>query len=156
MKSTQAKHERDIVIIGLPLHTDPARAVTDIPAHWQRFATEEIAARIPALADDPHVYCVYCDYQSDARGPYTMVLGRAVDRTAEVPAGLRRVRLPAGVYAQFHIAGHPAQVITAGWNFINQQWDGAARRRFIADCERYRMDALQPEHTEGDILVGYA
>jgi predicted transcriptional regulator YdeE len=156
MKSTQLKQERDIVIIGSPLRTDPARAAAEIPAHWQRFHGDELAAKIPALAEDPHLYCVYCDYESDNRGPYTMVIGRAVARSAEVPPGLRRVTLPSGVYAAFHLEGDPTQAITATWNFINQRWDGSARRRYIADFERYRPDAMSPTRTEGDIFVGYS
>src|SRR5262245_6150936 len=125
---------RDLVIVGLALHTDPQRAATEIPAHWQRFMSEAID-RIPARSGEETLYSVYCDYESDHRGPYTMVLGRAVDPETPVPSGLRRVRVPAGRYAKFLASGDPARVIWQTWSYVNERWEGRPRRRYIADVE---------------------
>lgn len=154
MDITQSSLDRDLVIIGLAVATSPERAAQDIPAQWQRFFTEQLSNHLPVRQDDPHLYCVYCDYQSDHRGAYTMVLGHAVEPGAAVPQGMRRVRIPTGRYAQLPFDGRPEQVINAGWSFINERWDGRPQRRYIADFERYRLDAMTPEHASGAIAIG--
>lgn len=154
MDITQHSLDRDLVIIGLAVSTSPERAAHDIPSHWQRFFAEQVSARIAVRQDDADLYCVYCDYQSDHRGVYTMLLGHAVAANAVVPEGLRRVRIPAGRYAQLAFAGRPEQVINAGWDFINERWEDRARRRYIADYERYRPDAMTPDHVSGRIAIG--
>jgi len=154
MDITENFMERDLIVIGLAVATSPERAAHDIPAHWQRFFGEQVSGRVPLRHDDSHVYCVYCDYQSDHRAAYTMVLGHEADASALVPQGMRRVRIPAGRYAQLAFDGRPEQVINAGWSFINEHWDGRAQRRYIADYERFRLDAMTPDHVSGQIAIG--
>lgn len=146
--------DRDLVVVGLAVATSPGRAAQDIPAHWQRFMVEQVSARIPVRADDAGLYCVYCDYQSDHRGAYTMLLGHAVEPRALVPEGLRRVRIPAGRYAQLPFAGPSQQAIYGAWGFLNERWDGRHQRRYIADFERYEAGAMQPDHVSGQIAIG--
>jgi predicted transcriptional regulator YdeE len=154
MDIIQNAQDRDLVIIGLAVATSPERAALDIPTHWQRFFVEQVSARLPLRQDDTHLYCVYCDYQSDHRGAYTMLLGHAVSSGAVVPQGMRRVRIPAGRYAQLSFDGRPEQVINAAWSFVNERWDGRANRRYIADYERYRPDAMTPDQVSGQISIG--
>jgi predicted transcriptional regulator YdeE len=154
MDITQNSLVQDVVVIGLAVATSPERAPQDIPAHWQRFFMEQVGSRLPVRQDDPHLYCVYCDYQSDHRGAYTMVLGHAVEPSVAVPQGMRRVRIPAGRYAQLPFDGRPEHVINAGWSFINERWDGRSQRRYIADFERYRPGTMTPEHVSGAIMIG--
>lgn len=120
MDITQKSQERDLVIMGLAVATSPERAAQAIPQHWQRFFVEQVSGRVPVRSDDPSLYCVYCDYVSDCRGAYTLLLGHAVEPSALVPEGLRRVRIPAGRFAELPFEGHPQQVITAAWSFVNR------------------------------------
>lgn len=144
----------DLVVIGLPLRTSPERAVTEIGPHWQRFMREGIASTIAAKAGDAHLYAVYCDYESDHRGPYTMVLGVAVEPDTVVPPGLRRVRVPVGRYASFAAKGDPAQVIWQTWTYVSSEWKERERRRFIADFERYAPGAMSASSVDADVMVG--
>ena len=130
---------KDLVIIGLATPTSAARAATDIPAAWQRFA----AAGLPPT--DGYTYAVYCDYESDFSGRYTLVLGVAAAPTAPVPEGMRRVRMPIGEYRSIPVEGDPSQVIWQAWAKVNAS---DASRRYIADCERYT------SRTSAELLVG--
>ena len=146
----------DLVIIGIALRTSPATAAADIPAFWQRFLQEGIPAGLPRRNDDASVYAVYCDYESDHRGPYTMVLGVAAGATTPVPAGRRRVRVPQGRYARFVANGDPHQVVWKAWMHINEQWDRRDRRRYLADFERYPADSTSGQEIHADVVVGLA
>jgi predicted transcriptional regulator YdeE len=139
--------QHDLVIIGLPLRTSPENAGRDIGAHWQRF----MSSRKEAATD---LYAVYCDYESDWRGAYTMVLGSAAKPDEAVPSGERRVRIPRGDYASFRASGAPAEAVWKTWMHINTEWPDRSRRRYIADFERYAPDAFAGGKVEADISVG--
>lgn len=135
MKIEHTVRDQDLVIIGLAQRTSLATAAQDIPAFWQRFLADE--AQALRRAEGQAIYAVYTDYESDDRGPYTMVLGVAVEPQAPVPAGMRRVRLPHGRYARLVVAGDPREQIGPAWQHINGAWEGRRARRFIADYERH-------------------
>lgn len=135
MQLSETTLPHDLTIIGLAIRTRAEATAQDIPALWSRFYQEGIAQRLPAL--DPQIYALYCDYESDFAGAYTMVLGVACAADAAVPAGLRRVRVPAGRFATLAVSGDPAQVVGRGWDHINGAWPGKEGRRYVADFERY-------------------
>lgn len=134
----------DLVIHGLEVRTSPATAAHDIPALWGRFLARPL--------DAEQVYAVYCDYASDFRGIYTLVLGVAADADAPVAPGLRRVTVPAGRFARFSACGNPAEAIGRAWSEINGA--GCSDRRYVADFERYDAHAMRPEYADAEVLVG--
>jgi predicted transcriptional regulator YdeE len=146
--------DRDLTIIGCATRTRPEAAASDIPALWQRFRQEGVAARLQA--SDAFLYALYCDYESDHRGAYTMVLGVACAADAPVPEGMRRVRVPAGRFARFPVAGNPAEVVWKAWAYINGEgagaWGRGVERRYIADFERYAKISMT--EAEADLCVG--
>ena len=144
----------DLVIVGTAMRTSPRTAASDIPALWQRFMQQDLARQLPRRTDDPAVYAVYCDYESDFRGPYTLVLGVAADARADVPEHMRRTRIPSGRYARFHAEGDPTQVIWQTWQHINESWDQRTERRYIADFERYAPESLAGDAVKADVVVG--
>lgn len=121
------ERDQDLVVHGIAVRTRPSTAMIDIPAHWQRFTASPVAS--------PEIYAVYCDYESDWRGEYTLVLGVAAPADAPVPDGQRRVTIPRGRYAKLAVNGDPTQVIVRAWDYLNTQW--AQPRRYAADFERY-------------------
>lgn len=144
---TPFDHPQDLVIHGLAIRTSPERAATDIPAHWQA----AMAGGLPARGE---IYAVYCDYESDFRGAYTLVLGTVVAPDAPLPEGYRRVRIPAGHYAAFTATGDPTAVVWQTWMHINSAWEGRHRRRYIADYERYT--AMSADSVTAEIALGIA
>lgn len=147
-----------LAILGPALRTSPERAAQDIPGFWQKFLSEGWLERLPRRQDDAAVYAVYCEYERDHTGPYTMILGVAVNNDeASAPAGARRVQIPTGRYARFGAKGDPAQVIWRAWQHINSDWMERNQRRYAADYERYPLSALASMATgsvEADIVVG--
>jgi predicted transcriptional regulator YdeE len=156
MKSERASVPRDLVIVGLAIRTSPATAGGDIAATWQQFWSEGIVQRVERDPSDANVYAVYCDYQSDHDGAYSMVLGVAVAAKAPVPAGLRRVRVPAGPYAHFVASGDAGRAVWEVWSHVNGAWELPGARRYIADFERYAPDAMADGKVTADVMVGLA
>lgn len=150
MKLTETALAHDLTIIGLALRTRPETAMQDIPALWGRFYQEGLAQRLAAV--EQNVYAVYCDYERDFRGAYTMVLGMACAADADISDGLRRVRVPAGRFATLAVSGDPAEVVWRGWSQINGEWPDKAQRRYVADFERYRRVSLGD--VDAEICVG--
>src|SRR5262245_52991449 len=128
-------HAVDLIVLGLSARVVPGAEAREIPALWQRFLSSP---------HDPSrdVYAIYCDYERDFRGPYTMVIGQPASPSADVPPDRRRVRIPFGPYARTHAEGHPAQALWQAWTFINTSWPDRTRRRYIADYERYAPGAI--------------
>lgn len=144
------------MIVGLSIRTSAATAGPDIGAAWQRFMSEGTAQRVVRDPADAHVYAVYCDYQSDHAGAYTMVLGVAADPKAAVPEGLRRVRIPSGAYQRFVAHGAPDRALWEAWSYVNGVWEQPGARRYIADFERYAPDAMAGGKVTAEVLVGLA
>lgn len=152
MHAEYLKQDEDLVIIGPALRISPEKASQDIPPFWQRFMQEHL----PALKAERDVYAVYCDYESDYRAPYTMVIGVRADAAAPVPEGLRRVVIPRGEYARFIARGDPAQAVFQTWVHIWESWERRAERRYGADFERYELAAMGRGTVEAEVLVGLA
>jgi len=156
MKSEYFENLNDLIIIGPAITTFAQAAAQDLPAFWQRFMAEGIAARLPSHNGDASLYAVYCDYENDYRGRYTMVIGVAVDAETPVPDGMRRIRIPKGNYARFLAEGDPSQVIWRTWEYINKDFEGQSRRRYIADFERYAPAPMTANKVQAEIIVGLA
>jgi predicted transcriptional regulator YdeE len=156
MRAEELNRQEALVVTGPALRTSAEHAATDIPAFWQRFMDERWLERLERRADDPAVYSVYCDYESDFRGAYTMVLGIAAQDSAPPPNGARHVVVPAGHYAQFVAKGDPAQTLWRAWAYIGEEWPGRTQRRYAADFERHDLSSLGAADVEVTILVGLA
>ncbi|RKH40841.1 AraC family transcriptional regulator [Corallococcus sicarius] len=152
MHAEYLKQDEDVVIIGLAVRIAPEQAARDIPLLWQRF----MQMHLPTLEPTHDVYAVYCEYERDHTGPYTMLLGTRVDAKAPVPEGLRRVVLPRGAYARFIARGDPAQALWRTWSHVWNEWERRGERRFAADFERYERAALGRDTVEAEVLVGLA
>lgn len=145
---------RDLVVMGIARRLSPETAPSEIPELWRRFTEEGLAANLPRQADDAYVYAVYGDYESDRRGACTMVLGVAVPAAADVPAGMRRVRIPRGRYGRFVSRGEPGRAVWETWSWVNERWEKRSERRYIADFERYAPDAVSGGTLTADVIVG--
>ncbi|QSQ21869.1 effector binding domain-containing protein [Pyxidicoccus parkwayensis] len=150
MHAEYLKQDEDLVIIGPAIRTSSEKAGQDIPLFWQRFMREHL----PALKDARDVYAVYCDYESDYRGPYTLVIGTRVSAEAPVPEGLRRVVIPRGEYARFIARGDPAQALVRSWAHVWNDWERRGARRYVADFERHDLAAMTRGTVEAEVHVG--
>jgi predicted transcriptional regulator YdeE len=126
-----------IHVVGIELRTSNLDALQTIPPHWQRFAAEDVLARIPDKRDDS-VYAVYTHFEnagSNNLGLYSLVIGAAVPATAEVPAGMVRVVVPASLRAVFEVERGRPDLVGPKWMEIWSRTELA--KTFIAEFERY-------------------
>ena len=136
-------------VVGISVRTsnqeegDPQTA--RIPGLWQRYFADGVANRIPARLDDGTILGVYTDYAGDHTGPYTLVVGQAVNDTSELPEDLVCVTVPHGRYLLFTSASGAPEAIRATWQQIWRHFEqpGAPRRAYTSDLEVHRAGTLE-------------
>jgi len=110
-----------VTVAGITLRTDNSEAGLErIGQHWGTFFRQGVMNQLGPKAEGP-IYEVYYDYESDATGGYTLMLGSRVPADAAVTEGLQRTTLPAARYAKFSIDDPKA--IYAAWQHIWQRRD---------------------------------
>src|SRR5262245_50215969 len=96
-------------VVGLSIRTtnaaeaDPATA--RIPDLWRRVLEDGVPERIPGRTHPGVLAAAYTAYDSDERGPYTLVVGVEVDADAAAPPGLAAVAVPAARCLRFAARG---------------------------------------------------
>jgi predicted transcriptional regulator YdeE len=142
-----------MAVEGPELRTSFDTAAEDIGPFWGRFMAQGWLDRLPH-SDPGALYAVYCDYASDFRGAYTMILGMRAHPAEPITPGARRVPIPSGRFAKVAFAGDPRSVVWEAWRFVNERWDRNEERRYAADYEQYSLAAMTPRYAEGEIFVG--
>jgi predicted transcriptional regulator YdeE len=131
MMSYQLTDLGPVTIAGITVRTDNSPAGLErIGQLWATFFRDGVMNALGALAEGP-ICEAYFDYESDAQGAYTVILGSRVPADAPVAAGLQRVTLPAARYAKFSIDDPKA--IYAAWQHIWQRQD--IERSYSGDFE---------------------
>ena len=139
-------------IIGISVRTtnENNEAAIDIPALWNKFMTEGIAAQIPNKIDN-NLYCIYTEYEKDFTKPYTTILGCKVENLSNVPAGMKGVSFPEASYQKFIAKGNILEgMVFHEWNKI---WNKNLNRSYAADFEVYGEKANDPADAEVDIFI---
>ncbi len=145
-------------VIGIEARTSNAREATAqglIGKMWQRFRSENLAARIPHRAD-MNLVAVYSEYEGDENGEYTYTLGAKVSGVSDLPQGMTVRQVPTGSYAVFTSARGPVtKVVGDTWKRIwaERRASGYARS-YQADFEVYGAEAKDPANSRVDIYVG--
>lgn len=140
------------IIMGIKRRTSNAdgRSVTDIPACWQDFLSQNVAAKIPNRAKTPAFFAVYSDYESDWTGEYSFMIGSEVTKADSIPEGLAITRIPAQTYALFKAAGPMPDALLAVWMSV---WGTNLPRAYTCDFEWYDSRFTRPENKEIDVYV---
>ncbi|WP_199724277.1 GyrI-like domain-containing protein [Taibaiella sp. KBW10] len=145
-------HIPSFFIIGISIKTsnENQQAAQDIPALWQRFMSEGLAAKIPnKISED--LYCIYTDYEKDYTRPYTTVLGCKVSSLDQIPEGMTGYLIPEATYQLFTAKGKLAdQIVFHKWSEI---WNSGMERKYTADFEVYGAAAQNPEAAVVDIYL---
>lgn len=147
----------DTHVVGIAVETRNADEISGngrIPALWQRFFAEGVAARIPNRLNPEGVAVLYTDMESDETGSYRIIIGAIVRDLSQIPEGMIGRTAPAGVYQKFTSARGPLHsVVPALWHKIWQDAELKARRAFTGELELYDERASQPDNAELDILI---
>ncbi|WP_316793894.1 GyrI-like domain-containing protein [Pedobacter frigoris] len=144
---------KPINIIGIAVRTtnENGQSAADIPLLWNRFFTENIAARIPGKISE-EVYSIYTDYELDYTKPYTTIIGCRVEQLTDIPEGLIGKVIGGGSYTTFVAKGKLSdQIVFTEWQKI---WNTDLPRAYTSDFEIYGAGAQNPDQAEVEIFVG--
>lgn len=151
--------ETGFIVVGISARTSNAKessAQGVIGRQWARFMKDSLLNKIPNKVDT-NVLAVYTDYESDANGPYTYILGARVSSADHIPQGMVSRKVPSGRYAIFTSGKGPAEkVVPDTWRRI---WavpksSTGGNRAYLADFELYDQRAADPQNSEVDIYIG--
>ena len=151
--------EKEFTMVGISTRTMNAKEMSGkgvIAQQWDRFMKEGLLSKIPNKVDS-NILAVYTDYESDANGAYTYLIGARVSSTDGVPAGMVAKKIPAGRYAVFiSEKGFVGKVVPETWSRIWAVPKSAAggNRAYQADFEVYDQRAADPQNAQVDIYVG--
>ena len=139
-------------IIGISVRTtnENGQAGKDIPALWNRFIAEDIAAKIPCKTDTS-IYCVYTDYEKDHTKPYTTIIGCKVADLNTIPVGMVGKTFSEGNYSVHTAKGNLLE--GAVFNEWTRIWNANLPRTFTADFEVYGKKAQDSANAEVDIFI---
>lgn len=110
-----------------------------IPALYERFFSEQIAAQIPDCKDAAGIFGVYSDYASDQDGEYTLTVACETELDEAAPAELDVIDVAGGNYLVFEESGELPGVVFALWKQIWAYFEESTeyRRGFTVDFEEY-------------------
>ena len=141
----------DIIGIAVRTTNENGQAGQDIPALWNKFMSEGIAAKIPNKIDDS-IYCIYTEYEKDHTKPYTTILGCKVENLNNIPADMIGKSFGEATYNQYLAKGNLSEgVVFEAWTKI---WNSDLDRTFTADFEVYGAKAQNPTEAEVEIFIG--
>ena len=133
-------------VIGIAVRTtnENGQSQRDISLLWERFFKDNIMAQIPDKESNA-IYCVYTDYESDANGAYTTLLGCKVTAIQTIPEGLAALTIPCTTYQVYKSVGKLPDSVLKTWMHI---WQTPVNRSFLADFDVYGAKAQDPDHAE--------
>lgn len=139
-------------VIGISVRTsnENGEAVKDIPKLWNKFMTENIAAKIPNKVD-LDIYCIYTDYEKDHTRPYTTILGCKVENLETIPDGMVGKVINEATYKKYVATGNVLQ--GSVFNEWTKIWNSDLPRTFTADFEVYGDKAKDFENAEVELFI---
>lgn len=151
--------QSSFTVVGISARTANAQEMSGrgvIGKMWRRFMSEQLLEKIPNRADS-NILALYTNYESDANGAYTFVLGAKVTSVDKIPSGMIAVKVSAGKYSVLATdRGPTAKVVPEAWARIwslsKSQLGGD--RAYKTDFELYGPRAADPKNAEVQIYVG--
>ncbi len=137
------KHVEAKTIIGMSLRTNNEREshpeTASIPIMWKNFFEYNVMGGIPNQLDPMTVYGVYYDYESEALGDYTLLIGLQSGATQK-PSNLNLIQIQEGNYLVFKVLEASPDGIKDTWAGIEGYFEheGEHKRAFTTDFEIYQ------------------
>lgn len=147
----QTKTRDAFFIAGISVRTtnETGQSQQDIGALWEQFFRDNVLDQIPGKASAA-IYCVYTDYESDASGAYTTLIGCEVSSIKNLPETLVGITIPAATYHVYTATGKLPQSVLQTWKYI---WANEPRRRYGSDFDVYDERAQDPANSEVETWV---
>jgi predicted transcriptional regulator YdeE len=144
-------------IIGIKTRTSNSAEMAGkgkIGPLWKEFMSKGVASKIPGKINHD-IVALYYDYESDANGPYSLMIGTKVNKDVKVPEGMVSIEVPAQSYALFTTdQGEIPGIIFKTWKKI---WDLSEKtelkRKYTFDYELYGKRASNPKSAQVEIFV---
>jgi len=145
-------YNKKFSVIGISVRTtnENGQAAKDIPALWNTFMSEGIAAKIPNRIS-PDIICIYTDYEKDHTKPYTTILGCVVENLDRIPEGMKGKTIENSNYVKFTAQGKLSEGIV--YNEWLKIWQSNLERTFTCDFEVYGQNAQDSENAEVAIYI---
>lgn len=123
---------------------------------WQRYYQLEYPFKTPHQKEPGVVLGVYCDYEGDETGEYSLLVGTEVAKEGELPGELTVKTLPASTYAVFTTrVGPMVEVVMEAWAKV-WEWSQQPgnKRTFTGDFERYDgVRCADPNNAQVDLYI---
>ncbi len=147
----KTKKLEEFHVIGISVRTtnQDSKSQKDIGELFNIFFRDNLIEKIPDKVSYD-VYCIYTEYESDFKAPYTTVIGCRVKSLERVPIGLTGITVPTLKYAVFKSIGKLPESLERTWNQI---WQSSISRKYIADFDVYGQKAQNPNDAEVDTYV---
>ncbi len=130
----EKNHHPAFTVVGIACRASNARPDL-IEGLWHRFAQEKLSAKLLERSSDA-IYALYCDYESDHTGEYSLVLGYEVPASCLVatdpPPTLVVAAVPAATYAVIDSRGQQPETTVAIWKKV---WKSQLNRTYVCDFE---------------------
>ena len=149
----------ELFVMGKEIRTtnaDEATGKGKIPGLWNEFVSEGIATSIPNRVAPDRIVAVYSDYESDANGPYSLLVGAEVNDIRDVPFGLVAKKIPRARYVRvLSERGAIPAIVFGVWKKI---WGMSAKelggdRAFGVDLEVYDERAQNRDAAQIEVYV---
>ncbi|WP_195573933.1 GyrI-like domain-containing protein [Paenibacillus sp. 1001270B_150601_E10] len=151
-------HKPSITLAGVTTRTTNAEEAGSngrLPKLWETYFKNSTA--VQAYSDQPaYLYALYTDYESDASGAYTVLIGHElkenIDR-ADMP--FEHAAVPESEYLVFTSKKGPVYEVVAQawmeiWNYFN---DSKEVRAYTGDFELYDASSFDPANAEVRIYI---
>ena len=159
MENSKIDNQSGFLFIGIAARTDNAKEMSGegvIADQWERVMAGGIIEQIPNRAD-ANIIAMYTNYESNANGEYTFLIGAKVTSLGSIPEGMHTIQVPDARYAIFTSEKGPAwEVVPETWQKL---WSKPAsemggERAFFADFEIYDERAADPQNAVVEVWVG--
>ncbi|OMF37311.1 AraC family transcriptional regulator [Paenibacillus sp. FSL H8-0548] len=157
--NTESIVKPEVSLIGVAVRTTNAEEAGPsgrLAALWDTYFASGIAEQIGA--SNAHlIYALYTDYESDASGAYTVLIGheRGDNATLQVPTGMEQALIPESKFIVFKTRKGPVyEVVLEAWGEIWAFFEHSSiERAYTGDYELYDGRSFNPADAEVDIHI---
>ncbi|WP_310828588.1 GyrI-like domain-containing protein [Paenibacillus pedocola] len=156
--NTYTTHKQKLLLTGVAVRTTNAEeAGTNgrLPKLWETYFQSTLPS-LPGIRDPHYIYSLYTNYESDATGAYTTLIGHEIndERTRE-DNNLEVMLIPESKYLVFKTRKGPVyEVVAEAWQEIWDYFKEAAEvRTYTGDFELYDTRNYDPVNLEIEIYI---
>jgi predicted transcriptional regulator YdeE len=122
---------------------------------WETYFQSNITGQIDTVKPE-YIYALYTDYESDASGAYTVVIGHEVAKESHLEESrLVYAAVPESKYVVFTTRKGPVfEVVAQAWGEIWAYFKTSTEvRRYTGDFEIYDSRDFDPANTQVEIYI---